>query len=408
MNMNSSFCPADHKHGALIYSYTNKVYYLKEHGIKLIFTIPALVCEKCRKNGREVSVDLPDVKERVESKLLVYFTDFVKRNSKNIPFKVDDINISFTTLEIKEKAENESEDMKFNPERFNFLAVEPKRSLENIVLSKKIKKAICETLDNSKLRELLINNWKINADLLLSSGTSILLSGPPGTGKTVTAEAISNELKKKFLPVNYAHLESKYVGEMNKNIVSIFELAKAKDAVLFFDEADSVLGRRLTSVTQSSDHGVNMSRSVLLTEMEKHAGVVIFSTNLAKNIDEAFRRRIFSYIEFELPGYDERKALWGLYLPSSVPKSVEITLDFCAKHSEGLTGADIQKAAVKSMFSLARRFNMSENTAILLIEDIFESIEEVRLSYQVVQSMFFQDNNIPSPEVLENMELSKN
>lgn len=128
----------------------------------------------------------------------------------------------------------------------------------------------------------------------------------------MTAEAVAKVLNKKVYHINYSELESKYVGETPKNIRRAFECATRDDAVLIFDEADSFLGKRLSSVTQSADYGVNSTRSVLLMELEKFSGVVVFTTNLISNYDEAFKRRILLSVYFDMPDEKARLQIWKL------------------------------------------------------------------------------------------------
>jgi hypothetical protein len=144
--------------------------------------------------------------------------------------------------------------------------------------------------------------------------TAINLYGPPGTGKSFAADAIANELGMGIIRVSYAEIESKYVGETPKNIKAAFQKARETNALLFFDEADSVLGRRLTSVTQSTDHAVNVSRSVMLLELDRFSGVTVFATNLAVNYDPAFVRRILGHIEWRQCRGASRSPSWHRHL----------------------------------------------------------------------------------------------
>ncbi len=166
--------------------------------------------------------------------------------------------------------------------------------------------------------------------------------GKAGTGKSMTAEAVARALGKKVYRINYSELESKYVGETPKNIRKAFECAARDDAVLIFDEADSFLGKRLTSVTQSADYGVNITRSVLLMELEKFSGVVVFTTNLISNYDEAFKRRILLSVYFEMPDREAREAIWKLHLGAKMPLHNEVTAGSLAARYEGISGADIK------------------------------------------------------------------
>lgn len=132
---------------------------------------------------------------------------------------------------------------------------------------------------------------------------------------------------KLIIRVNYAEIESKYKGETLKNIQAAFKKAREIGAVLFFDEANSILSKRLTNVTQSADNEDNISRSVIFSELDNFNGIVIFATNFPGNFDEAFVRRIQAHIEFELPNEDYRMQLWNLLLPTEVPRADDITVE---------------------------------------------------------------------------------
>ena len=147
------------------------------------------------------------------------------------------------------------------------------------------------------------------------------------TGKTMSAHALANEIGKKILAVNYAEIESKFVGEAPKNLISAFEIAKNEDAVLFFDEADSFLGKRITSVSSSSDQAVNSLRSQMLMLLENYEIIVIFATNLNENYDKAFNSRIITNIKFELPDNNLRKEAILRLMPKKAPIDSEILQD---------------------------------------------------------------------------------
>ena len=203
--------------------------------------------------------------------------------------------------------------------------------------------------------------------------TAINLYGTPGTGKTFAAEAIAHRLKKKILKVNYAELESKFVGDTAKNIVEIFRQARAQDAVLFFDESDSILGKRLTQVRHSTDHAVNVSRSVMLLQLDEFEGVTIFATNLARNYDSAFVRRIIAHIFMPLPGDEERRRLWTSHIPAQLP--VELTEDdwlLLTQKSEGLSGGDILNAVI---YAASRALAQDATHCKVVLEDFLLAVE---------------------------------
>lgn len=221
-------------------------------------------------------------------------------------------------------------------------AYEPRYTIEKIALNNSVKEQIETAISAIKYKDKMTNEWGM-ADYFMG-GRAIILNfyGKPGTGKTMTAEAVAQRLGKKVHRINYAELESKYVGETPKNIRRAFTCAEENDAVLVFDEADSFLGKRLSSVTQSADYGVNITRSVLLMELEKFSGVVVFTTNLIENYDEAFKRRIMLSVHFEMPDVTTRERIWQLHLNEKIPLSKDVTAKEVANKYDGISGADIK------------------------------------------------------------------
>lgn len=228
---------------------------------------------------------------------------------------------------------------------------EPKVKFEDVYATEKTLNAIKNTITILKYKNKIFKEWKLGNS---QESRAIVLNffGKPGTGKTMMAEAIGNYLGKKIMKVNYSELESKYVGDTPKNITNVFDKASKNDAILIFDEADSFLGKRLTNINQSSDYGVNITRSVMLMELEKFDGIVIFTTNLIKNYDPAFKRRILTSIEFMLPDYDGRIFLWKK-ITQFLPLAEDVNLHELAKRYDGVSGADIKDiviyAAIKAL-----------------------------------------------------------
>ena len=163
-------------------------------------------------------------------------------------------------------------------------------------------------------------------------------------------------LEKGIIRANYAEIESKYVGETAKNIKAAFQKARESEALLFFDEADSILGRRLSNVRQSTDHAVNVSRSVMLLELDRFSGVTVFATNLASNYDTAFVRRILGHIEMPLPNTEQRDQLWRYHLPERMPVRLsDADWQELVVQSEGLSGGDILNIVVNAASSALQR-----------------------------------------------------
>lgn len=228
----------------------------------------------------------------------------------------------------------------------SFTLITPRRQLADLVLSAETERALSTALARIEHHEKLYQDWGLADIHPEGRGMAINLYGAPGTGKTFAAEAIAAHLDKPLLQIDYAQIESRFVGDTPKNIVAAFRTAAEQDAVLFFDEADSMLSRRATTITQAADYGVNISRSTLLLELDRFTGVTIFATNLARNYDPAFVRRILAHVYFPLPDHEARVRLWRLHLPDRMPRTAEVQPDVLADLSDGMSGGDILNAVI--------------------------------------------------------------
>jgi SpoVK/Ycf46/Vps4 family AAA+-type ATPase len=179
----------------------------------------------------------------------------------------------------------------------------------------------------------------------------MLLCGPPGTGKTLSAEVLANALGVDLLVVDIARLVSKWIGETEKNLAGVFDAAEQSQAVLLFDEADALFGRR-TEVSDAHDRYANLETAYLLSRLERFEGLAMLSTNLKQNIDPAFLRRIEFVIDFELPGVAEREALWRCHLPATAPLAADVNLRELATLYP-ISGGLIRNAAVAAGFRAA-------------------------------------------------------
>jgi SpoVK/Ycf46/Vps4 family AAA+-type ATPase len=256
-----------------------------------------------------------------------------------------------------------------------FIPETPQRAIEDLIVPPNVRSRIETALNRIRYHDVLYYQWNLKKIDPQGRRVAINMYGLPGTGKTFCAEAIAHHLNKPIIKVNYAEIESKYVGDTPKNITAAFKKARETNAVLFFDEADSILGKRLTNVTQSADHGVNVSRSVMLLELDKFDGVVIFATNLPGNYDGAFVRRILAHIEFELPDQPCRVQLWQFLLPDEVPCKSDVTVEWLAQESEGLAGGDILNVVKLAASQAVSR--TGENQKVMQ-SDIQEAIAQVR------------------------------
>lgn len=241
---------------------------------------------------------------------------------------------------MSEKKEDKPADNKESQDMIE--SYEPRFALEQVALNEKVKEQIQTAIAAVRYRTKMTEEWGMSE--YFSGNRAVILNfyGKAGTGKSMTAEAVAKALNKKVYHINYSELESKYVGETPKNIRRAFECATRDDAVLIFDEADSFLGKRLSSVTQSADYGVNITRSVLLMELEKFSGVVVFTTNLISNYDEAFKRRILLSVYFDMPDEKARLQIWKLHLSDKMPLADDVTAESLAGRYDKVSGADIK------------------------------------------------------------------
>jgi len=261
-----------------------------------------------------------------------------------------------------------------------YVIEEPRFSLSRVILPESTKSGIEIVLSLIKHNKLMYETWNLNSiEGSARHSVTINMYGASGTGKTLCAEAIAHELGKKILSVKYSQLESSLVGETNKNIHNIFSLAKEKDCVLFFDEADSILGKRLSSVTQGADHGINMARSVMLIELEKFQGTVIFATNFVENYDSAFARRILHFIKFDMPDVVAREEIFNVHIPKELPISDEVNIRALAELTDYFSGGDIRNIILKSAAKAANK-NLNDADKRLTKEDFIFSINEIKES----------------------------
>ena len=254
-----------------------------------------------------------------------------------------------------------------------FIPEEPKFSLEEIILPAEVKAQILDVATYAENAHRVFELWGFKRTHKFSRRIGVNLYGAPGTGKTMAAHAIAKELGKKILIVIYADIESKYVGETPKNIRKAFEAAKKSDSILFFDEADAILSKRVTNMTQAVDVSVNQTRSVMLMLMNEYQDFIIFATNFIENFDPAFMRRISIHIKFTLPDEDCRKKLWRMYTPPEVPNNLDF--DELAKKFDGISGSDISNAMLNAAFKAAR-LKVDELDKNL----VFEAVENILAS----------------------------
>jgi len=227
----------------------------------------------------------------------------------------------------------------------------PRYSWSDIVLPAEKVQQLREICAHVKHRALVYETWGFDRKLSLGKGLNVLFAGPSGTGKTMAAEIIASDLALELYQIDLALVVSKYIGETEKNLARIFAEAATSNAILFFDEADALFGKR-TEVRDAHDRYANIETSYLLQKMEAYAGIVILATNLRKNMDEAFVRRLHFSIDFPLPTAEDRRRIWGQIWPDSAPYTLEPALDVIAQRFE-ITGGNIRNIALAAAFLAA-------------------------------------------------------
>ncbi len=224
-------------------------------------------------------------------------------------------------------------------------------TLDDVVLPGPARRRIAELTDRIAHRDLVVDTWGFGHHHDNTVGLIALFHGPPGTGKTMTAAALARSAGLPAYMVDLSALVSKYIGDTEKSLAKVFDRAVRERCILVFDEADAVFGKR-TKVSDSHDRYANQEVSYLLSRIEQHPGVVVLTTNLLANIDEAFQRRIHVMVEFPAPGPGERSRLWRAVLPPDLPVDDAVDLDNLAQRF-ALSGAQIRDASLDAAYLAA-------------------------------------------------------
>lgn len=235
------------------------------------------------------------------------------------------------------------------PRTHLYTMLEPRATLGDVILSPSTLESIGDALVELKHKRLIFKKWGLADVVRKNKGVSMLFVGQPGTGKTLTAEAIACELRRPLMIVNYAHLENMWVGETEKNVEAVFKAAEEAGAVLLFDEADAVFHRRGHSAMPWTNRDVN----VLLKHLEEFPGVVILSSNLSKVMDKALDRRIDIAVEFEMPNAQLRERIFRKLVPKKAPLADDIDFAELARKFE-LSGGSILNVVRQAMRMAAR------------------------------------------------------
>lgn len=258
----------------------------------------------------------------------------------------------------------------------SFKAIEPQFSLDEVIMNDAEKESLIRALTIITKRDLIFDYWGFSK-IDKSTKSVICFHGAAGTGKTRCAHAVAKYLGKKLLIGSYSQIQSKFVGEGEKNLVAYFKAAEEQDAVLFIDEADTFLSRRLPSSNENSKHYNSMSNE-LYQLIENFNGCIVFASNHITDFDPAVISRIIEPIEFKLPDKNTRIKLIKIHLPANAPiKLTDEQLDEIATLTEGLSGRDIRKAMLLFLSDVAYNNSNVEKTEYNKISASFNELREI-------------------------------
>jgi hypothetical protein len=217
---------------------------------------------------------------------------------------------------------------------------------EDLVLPVTTMQRVREIVAAIHNRNIVYRDWDMQCRMGDSQGLMILFSGASGTGKTMCASVIAKEIGLDLYRIDLSNVVSKYIGETEKNLDRIFTASHRANCILFFDEADALFGKR-TEVKDAHDRYANIEVAYLLQKLEEHDGTVILATNIVKNLDQAFARRMHFSVEFPRPNAEQRESLWYGMFPSRTPLAEDIDFSFLARHFD-ITGGDIKSVALEA------------------------------------------------------------
>ena len=231
------------------------------------------------------------------------------------------------------------------------IRLEPAFTWSDLVLAERQLEVLRSISAYLRHRDRVLSEWGYEATVSRTQGLKVLFAGESGTGKTMAAQVLGAELGLEMFRVDLAGTVSKYIGETEKNLERIFSAADGSNAILFFDEADALFGKR-SEVSDAHDRYANLEVAYLLQRMETYPGAVILATNFRRNLDEAFIRRLDFVIDFPFPEPADRRRIWQRVLPPTAPVAGDVDLDFLAIRFK-LSGGAIRNCSLAAAFSAA-------------------------------------------------------
>ena len=237
--------------------------------------------------------------------------------------------------------------------------INPHYMWDDLVLAPGPKAILEEIRARVTHRALIYEHWGFDNKLTMGKGLHLLFSGPPGTGKTMAADVLANEFEMSLYKIDLSSVVSKYIGETEKNLSEIFHEGETSNAILFFDEADALFGKR-SEVKDAHDRHANIEVGYLLQRMEEYAGIVILSTNFRRNMDDAFTRRLHFCVDFPLPDKPERLKIWKKIWPEDTPRASDLDLDFLAERLQ-ISGGYIRNIVLSAAFMAAEEARLQQS-----------------------------------------------
>ena len=247
---------------------------------------------------------------------------------------------------------------------------------DDLILPADTREQLREMVAHVEHRHLVYERWGFERKLAMGKGLIALFAGQSGTGKTMAADVLAGSLGLDLYKIDLSGVVSKYIGETEKNLGAIFRDAEASNAILFFDEADALFGKR-SEVKDAHDRYANIETAYLLQRMEEYSGVVILATNLKMNLDEAFLRRMHFVCDFPLPEEDDRRRIWEVTVPADAPLGDDVDFAFLARQFK-IAGGNIRNIVLAAAF-----FAASEGSDIRMAH----FIRGVRREYQKLGRM---------------------
>ena len=287
-----------------------------------------------------------------------------------------------------------SEEFDYDKLSENYHAEKPHYTFEQVILPEVLKTQIEEAVGTILVEHKVFDEWGLRT-IIPNASSALSFYGPPGTGKSMAAEAIAQKLGKKILRATYADIESKFHGEGPKMVKAIFRAAERDDAVLFLDESDSLLSKRLTNVSDGSAQAINSMRSQLLICLEQFKGIVIFATNLVVNYDKAFLSRLIN-IEFTRPDVDARYAIWYQHLKGEglrIPLDADVDMHELAEKYE-FCGREIKNSVKDAcvIAAIAGKNSVSQS-------DLLKASEKTKIEYEKV--MRAEDHTVAKKQLTD-------